>query len=75
MKNPTIIRYRSDTPPENAYPRRIISPPAGGACCLRDSRQIGKVRREGRWRYIYLRCQVCGYTVRRITGMAPSAAA
>jgi hypothetical protein len=73
MKRPTIVRYRADLPPENAYPRQIISPPAGGACCLLHSRQTGTVRREGRWRYIYLRCQVCGYTVRRFVGMAPSA--
>jgi hypothetical protein len=68
MKRSTIVRYRANLPPEEAYPRRIVSPPAGGPCCLLHSREIGKVRREGNWRYVYARCDVCGYTVRRILG-------
>ncbi len=67
-KRSTIVRYRADLPPENAYPRQIVSPMTGGPCCILHSRETGKVRREGGWRYIYVRCQVCGYTVRRILG-------
>lgn len=70
VKRSTIVRYSADLPPEDAYPRKIVSPPTAGPCCLQHSRQVGKERKDAGWRYIYVRCQVCGYAVRRILGRA-----
>lgn len=69
-KRSTIVRYRADLPPEDAYPKKIVSPPTPGPCCLLHSQRIGKEHKEGGWRYVYFRCQDCGYTVRRILGRA-----
>jgi hypothetical protein len=65
-----IIEYRDDRPPENAYPRRIVSPTRASACCARQMTPLGLGAVEGGWRYQYTRCPVCGYSVRRF--YAPS---
>ena len=59
-----IIVYRSDVPPRNAYPRAIVSPPTPAACCLTAMARLGPGGIDGRWRFYYKRCAVCGYTVR-----------
>jgi len=60
----TIIEYRTDEPPHNYYPRRIVSPPAPSACCLGQMAKVGPGGIDARWRFYYKRCAVCGYTVR-----------
>jgi hypothetical protein len=60
----TIIEYRTDVPPANDYPRRIVSPPAPSACCLAQMVQVGPGGIDAHWRFHYKRCPVCGYTVR-----------
>ncbi len=61
----TIIEYRSDVPPTNEYPRRIVSPCAPSACCLANKMvQVGLGGIDAHWRFYYKRCPTCGYTVR-----------
>jgi hypothetical protein len=59
-----IIAYRSDVPSRNDYPRAIISPPTPAACCRTAMARVGPGGIDGRWRFYYKRCAVCGYTVR-----------
>jgi hypothetical protein len=66
----TIIEYRDNVPPLNAYPLRIVSPSRSSPCCTAHMEQVGRPAIEGAWRYSYRRCTVCGYTVRHF--YAPS---
>jgi hypothetical protein len=59
-----IVEYRSDVPPENDYPRKIVSPVAPAPCCLVSMAPVGRNAIDGMWRFHYKRCSVCGYTVR-----------
>ena len=61
----TIVEYTKQKPPENAYPIRIVSPPAAKACCANGNvERVGKVESDEGRTYYYLRCRTCGYTVR-----------
>jgi hypothetical protein len=66
----TIIEYRDDAAPLNAYPYRIVSPTRSSPCCMAYMQQVGRSAIEGGWRFSYRRCAVCGYTVRHF--YAPS---
>ncbi len=46
----SIIEYRTDLAPVNAYPRRIVSPPTPSACCLARMVPLGPGGIDGRWR-------------------------
>lgn len=61
----TIVEYSSQRKAINAYPAKIVSPPVPSACCEFSSDQVGGVQEESGWRFVYHRCGVCGYTVRR----------
>ena len=67
----TIIEYREDKPAENAYPVRITSPPTSGPCCLSHMEQVGEVQEEKGHRFVYRRCTVCGFAVRRFLARSP----
>ncbi len=69
----TIVTYTDRRPPENRYPRRIISPPRPGPCCFSDMEEVGTARQEGRWEFQYRRCRQCGFTVRLILREIPDA--
>ena len=61
----TIVEYTTKKPPENAYPIRIVSPPASNRCCINGNMErVGKVEHDEGRTYYYLRCRKCGYTVR-----------
>lgn len=60
----TIVEYRDQVEPVNEYPARIVSPSRPSACCAGNMETLGNGQIEGLWRYIYKRCQRCGYTVR-----------
>lgn len=62
---PTIVEYSNAKRPLNAYPARIISPPAPAACCEGDMVRISEVHAEGEGKFFYQRCPTCGFTVRR----------
>jgi hypothetical protein len=70
----TIVTYTDRMPPENHYPRRIVSPPRSGPCCFSDMEGIGERQRDGNWEYIYKRCRTCGFTVRMIEAELPDPA-
>ena len=61
----TIVEYSAEKSSENAYPKRIVSPPQAGPCCLSYMERVGVVHRDGVWRFFYRRCTICGFTVRR----------
>jgi hypothetical protein len=69
----TIVEYRSEAVPLNAYPARIVSPPAPAACCTDHMGSIGEPFVEGRITYQYKRCTQCGFTVRRVVASVPDA--
>ena len=60
----TIVHYSTRSRAKNDYPRQIISPPTPSSCCSKNMESLGRPRTEGEWRYIYLRCRRCGFTVR-----------
>jgi hypothetical protein len=62
--NSTIVEYTDEKPPANLYPKRIISPTHGNACCPVNMEQIGGIEQGDKRSYFYRRCRVCGYTVR-----------
>lgn len=66
----TIVEYNPHKQPENAYPSKIVSPPFSGHCCSASADQVGDVHEQGGWLFMYHRCAVCGFTVRRIVGRA-----
>jgi hypothetical protein len=67
----TIVEYTDEKPRLNMYPKRIVSPGKGKACCARKMEQIGGIEREGERSYFYRRCKVCGYTVRHFLSAPP----
>jgi len=60
----TIVEYNALKAPLNAYPIRIVSPPAPSPCCLTHMEQVGSLQEEDGWQFYYKRCPVCGFTVR-----------
>jgi len=60
----TIVEYRDQAEPVNEYPARVVSPSRPSVCCVRGMKALGPGRIEGLWRYVYKRCDRCGYTVR-----------
>jgi hypothetical protein len=69
----TIVTYTDRKPPENRYPRRIISPSRPGPCCFSDMEEVGTAQQEGHWVFQYRRCRGCGFTVRVILREIPDA--
>ncbi len=70
----TIVTYTDRRPPENQYPRRIISPSRPKACCFSDMEEVGTAQQQERWVFQYRRCRKCGFTVRVIVREIPDAA-
>lgn len=64
MNARTIVHYTTGEAPRNDYPRRIVSPPLAGACCLSEMAPLGSIHRDDECPYIYRRCRICGHTVR-----------
>ena len=62
----TIVEYSAHMQAVNAYPAKIVSPPSPSGCCASSMEQVGRIRDENGWPYVYHRCGVCGYTVRRL---------
>lgn len=62
---PTIVEYSTHKRVVNAYPRRIVSAPFPSRCCTSATVQVGEVQEERGWPFVYHRCAVCGFTVRR----------
>ena len=71
---PTIVTYTDTAPPRNQFPRRIISPTHSGPCCFSAMEDLGGVRLEERYEYVYRRCLTCGFTVRVIVRYLPDQA-
>ncbi len=69
----TIVEYDERRATLNAYPDRIISPPHPRECCASGMEQLGDVEEDGRWLFIYKRCRSCGYTVRHVLMLSPTA--
>lgn len=67
----TIVEYRTDKKPLNAYPKRIISPAHPQQCCATRMVQVGKAREERGFSFYYRRCQECGFTVRHFLPVMP----
>ncbi len=61
----TIVEYSKQKQVINAYPARIVSPLAASDCCAASAVQLGGIQEQHGWPFVYLRCGVCGYTVRR----------
>lgn len=61
----TIVEYTIHKRPINAYPNKIVSPPFPSRCCFASIARVGKVQEEQGWPFVYHRCAVCGFTVRR----------
>ena len=61
----TIVEYSSHRKAVNAYPAKIISPPVPSGCCSSSTVQVGEVQDENGWPFMYHRCAVCGFAVRR----------
>jgi hypothetical protein len=62
----TIVEYSTQKQAVNAYPGKIVSPPSPSRCCALSTGQIGKIQQENGWPFVYQRCAVCGFTVRRL---------
>lgn len=62
---PTIVEYSTHKRALNAYPRRIVSSPFPNRCCASATSPVGEVQEEQGWPFVYHRCAVCGFTVRR----------
>lgn len=60
----TIVEYSSHKQAVNAYPAKIVSPPAPRECCSTSTVPVGEIQEQHGWPFVYLRCEVCGYTVR-----------
>ncbi len=61
----TIVEYSGHKQAINAYPRKIVSPSVPSDCCSSSTLQVGEIQEPHGWPFVYLRCGVCGYTVRR----------
>ncbi|OGB93991.1 MAG: hypothetical protein A2Z31_10590 [candidate division NC10 bacterium RBG_16_65_8] len=68
---PTIVTYTDQRPPENRYPRRIVSPLQASGCCFSDMEELGAPQKDARWVYQYRRCRQCGFAVRVILREIP----
>lgn len=62
----SIVEYDTQEQAVNAYPAKIVSPPSPSGCCVSSMEQVGRIRDENGWPYVYHRCAVCGFTVRRL---------
>jgi hypothetical protein len=62
---PTIVTYSSYERVLAAYPRRIVSAPFPDRCCPSATGQVGRLQEEQGWPFVYHRCAVCGFAVRR----------
>jgi hypothetical protein len=62
----TIVEYSAQKQAVNGYPAKIVSPPSPSGCCASSMEQVGTIRDENGWPFVYHRCGVCGYTVRRL---------
>lgn len=62
----TIVEYSAHKQAVNGYPAKIVSPPSPSGCCTSSMDQVGTIRDENGWPFIYQRCGVCGFTVRRL---------
>ena len=71
---PTIVEYTNRKPPENRFPRHIVSPLRSSACCFSNMEDVGAPARETEWEYRYRRCRTCGFTVRVILRPIPDEA-
>ena len=67
---PTIVEYSADKRVVKAYPCRIVSAPFPSRCCTSATVQLGEVQEERGWPFVYHRCAVCGFTVRRFASRA-----
>jgi hypothetical protein len=63
---PCIVEYSDVARPVNLFPTRIVSPTRPRACCDASMIPAGEQLETGRAQYRYMRCGVCGYTVRKI---------
>lgn len=63
----TIVEYSTAKRAVNAHPRKIISPPFSSPCCPSSIKPIGALQEEWGWPFVYYRCRVRGFTVRRFT--------
>ena len=70
---PTIVEYTGRKLPRNAYPVRIVSPPAPALCCWSHMVGVGDPQEEGQWLLQYRRCATCGFTVRLVLRAVPDA--
>lgn len=46
---PTMVHYREETSPFNAFPQRIVSPPSWSSCCRTWVERLCGWRREKDW--------------------------
>lgn len=67
----TIVKYSAEQQPYNAYPKRIVSPPSPGPCCVKHMERVGKIEWEKGFPYYYRRCRVCGFTVKHLLPVEP----
>jgi hypothetical protein len=60
-----IIRYTTDEPPRNEYPKRIVSPPSPSDCCTDENREVvgGNKEIDG-CKFAYKICTICGYALK-----------
>ena len=70
----TIIEYTDQKPPDNLYPKHIISPSRSGPCCFTEMEEIGVPHQDARWVFQYKRCKTCGFAVRVIVRELPNEA-
>ncbi len=60
-----IIEYSVEEPPQNDYPRKIVSPPRPSSCCTDTNRiSVGSVREVEGFKFCYKVCQECGHAVK-----------
>ena len=60
-----IIRYSTEEPPRNEYPKRIVSPPSPSPCCTDENREIVCGTREiDGFKFAYKICRMCGYALK-----------
>jgi len=61
----TVVEYSAHKRAINAYPTKIVSPTSPGPCCLSSTKQVGDAHEDRGWPFVYRRCAVCGFTMRR----------
>ena len=61
----SIIRYTTDEPHRNDYPKRIISPPRPSKCCIDQNREVvGAAKEIEGFKFAYKICKKCGHAVK-----------